>query len=295
MPSRFTTLAIVAFWLATSSWWFYQEIGVHLWPGEPPPFIIDLLDEVRSQGGVPIRWTVYRDNYKLGEPRDDNKKKVGYAITEVKYEDQDDLFALENDFNFTDMGNVLNLAQVRKIKSTYRVTRSGALHSIKAELELDVKLGAKISIKVQVDGTVKNRRFSPKWRIVVPGLAEEELQTNSVEVSLRGSVLNPLHPLNRISDLRPGQSWSLPLVDPLADSVMAHVLKQTSGVKILQARVLPETRKLTWGVSEVPCLVIDYRNEEINACTWVRQSDGLVLQQEVVSAQGERLILHREP
>ena len=50
-----------------------------------------------------------------------------------------------------------------------------------------------------------------------------------------------------------------------------------------------------WDNRAVPCLVIEYRKgKEITARTWVRKSDGLVLQQEA-SNLGFEMILQRKP
>src|SRR5262245_26895027 len=98
MPSRFFCLSIVAFWLATTGWWFYQEVGLPLWYDEPPPFTIDLADEVRAASGT-ITWQVLKDNQPVGSPLDQTEK-AGTAFTEVRYLKQSDLFELIGKFDF---------------------------------------------------------------------------------------------------------------------------------------------------------------------------------------------------
>jgi hypothetical protein len=44
----------------------------------------------------------------------------------------------------------------------------------------------------------------------------------------------------------------------------------------------------------VPCRIIEYSGDEASGRTWVRESDGLVLQQEI-TIDGKNLILEREP
>ena len=53
---------------------------------------------------------------------------------------------------------------------------------------------------------------------------------------------------------------------------------------------------MTWGKKEVACLVIEYREpgKDVSARTWVRKSDGLVLQQEA-NHLGFAMILQRVP
>src|SRR5437879_3167651 len=49
MPSRWVCLSIVAFWLAPTGWLFWTDVLPELTPGQPPPFTIDLLDEVNQK------------------------------------------------------------------------------------------------------------------------------------------------------------------------------------------------------------------------------------------------------
>ena len=49
MPSRPITALIVLFWLATLGWIGYRDLWPRLNPGEVPPFVIELEDELTSQ------------------------------------------------------------------------------------------------------------------------------------------------------------------------------------------------------------------------------------------------------
>src|SRR5207253_2067046 len=55
MPPRWMTWAIVAFWLATTTWLVVREVAPRWRAGEPPPYTIDLTDEVSRQD---IHWIV---------------------------------------------------------------------------------------------------------------------------------------------------------------------------------------------------------------------------------------------
>jgi hypothetical protein len=276
----------------TAGWWFWQEFAGTFWPGEPPPYSIELADEIRTHG-APIRWSVFRDDKPILTPPVIDQK-VGYSVNEISYEAKDESYTLNGKFEFT---GVLTggPAQVRKVLSMYHITPTGALRSLRVEVVVELRVAVLNStIRATVEGDVVERHLRPHWRIETPWAAPQNLETEPVEVSSRGSVLNPLHPVNRIRGLRPGQSWRMPLLDPLADSISARVMGTAPGARYLQAAVLAETQLLDWNQAKVPCLVITYRGDDTNAATWVRRSDGMVLQQEVISHNAERLVLQRD-
>jgi hypothetical protein len=115
----------------------------------------------------------------------------------------------------------------------------------------------------------------------------------SVPVSSQGAVLLPLHPVRHIHGLRPGQRWRVPVVDPLDDLLAAVVPGGQRELTYLDARVLPETQHMMWSNQDQECLIIEYTGEELSARTWVRRSDGLVLEQEVTKS-GDTWVLRRE-
>src|SRR5262249_10575604 len=84
MPSRYTVMLIVAFWLGTSSWLFYHDLWPRLTPGVPPPFSIDLADEAQAQ---PILWVVNH-----------NGRRTGRAYIKTEYLKDRDLFSIEGEF-----------------------------------------------------------------------------------------------------------------------------------------------------------------------------------------------------
>ena len=108
----------------------------------------------------------------------------------------------------------------------------------------------------------------------------------------------PLHPVNRISGLKPGQEWRVPVFDPVSDS-MASLTGGAGEVRFLRAKVRPQTEMLLWTNAETPCLVVDYQEEnarkedKMTAETWVRAADGLVLKQ-VADLSGTRWEMTRE-
>src|SRR5205814_2135048 len=89
MPSRFFSLVIVAFWLATSSWLVQKDVWPTVETGAPP-FGYDLIDEAPGGNVPPIRWGIYRTQGTGAQ------KRIGRASTWVVYRQHDDTFELHN-------------------------------------------------------------------------------------------------------------------------------------------------------------------------------------------------------
>src|SRR5436309_3009266 len=119
MPPRFVTVLVVLFWLGTSAWFFQREVWPSLRSGDPPPFVIDLVDEAHHQQ---ILWDVLQGD-----------KKVGKAITHIAYDQADDSFRLEGQFVLTGLAG--GVARV-EVKSMYRVTREGDLREVSAHVDV---------------------------------------------------------------------------------------------------------------------------------------------------------------
>jgi hypothetical protein len=107
------------------------------------------------------------------------------------------------------------------------------------------------------------------------------------------SILLPLHPVNRIRGLRPGQSWTLRIFDPLADSLGA--LQGSGGeLRILRAKVSESIQPFNWGRrKEIECLQIHYEGEDMKAITWVGTERGQVVCQEV-TFDNQRWVMYRD-
>ncbi len=67
--------------------------------------------------------------------------------------------------------------------------------------------------------------------------------------------------------------------DPLAESIMA--VAGVSEPDSLEAGVLENPEELIWNGASTMCLVIEYRGKNEVARTFVRESDGLVIRQEM--------------
>jgi hypothetical protein len=290
MPSRFVTLAIFVFWLATTGWMVYREVLPSLLEtGEPPPFTIDLADEVSAQA---ITWKVLQKG-----------EEIGMARTAV-HRQPDRTFLLAGEFkpqHLKPFGIDLKRLgiDIKKLQSTYAVTRAGDLRALEARVAL---VSGTTIIEVRLHGQVEKGMFTPA--IAIEGLEMKGVRfprLSAVPVSGHGSVLNPLHPLNRLKGLREGQHWVQPLIDPLAAALEATAssmpwmfMPSKPALRDLHARV--EAAVLAWDGADVACWKIGYREpgKDESARTWVRRSDGLVLQQEATQA-GMELVLQRLP
>lgn len=281
MPPRHLILAILAFWVATTGWLFYRDLWPRLRPGEPPPFVIDLADEVSEQK---IFWRVFQNG----------EDKGGYAFSWVHYRPDDDTFDVSSEFKLFSKGKGTGADKQTEadqvFESTYRVTPEGVFRQINAKVSIKIQ---GIEIQARITGRVDGPLFRPHLHLTSPAV-EVDRDLKPVAMSRRGSVLNPLQPLNRIQGLRPGQRWRVPLIDPLQDALSAFSGRPAE-IGFLDAEVLPQLQTLTWGTRKTTdaCLVIAYQGEDRQARTWVRASDGLVLRQEA-SHHGATLTLERD-
>jgi hypothetical protein len=232
--------------------------------------------------------------------------------TQVIYHEEDDTFAFHSDLRRSlDLKFAFFATlRVKHLSNEFRVQRNGDLVATRTDLEAVVEAGShmpfagalpegeKFSLRARVQGTVRDGTFVARGWVDSPFTKQQDFTLEPVPVSGGAAVLNPLHPVNRLVNVRPGQSWRMPLVDPLADAVRQTLPKGAGFLNTqptyLNAEVLHERKTLTWQKQEVTCLVIEYRGDhDFTARTWVRESDGLVLRQEATQG-GETLTLERE-
>ena len=269
MPSRLGVLAIVFFWMVSTGWLIMREILPLFRTGEPPAFFIDVTDEV---GGTTISWRILHKG-----------AKVGAGFSQVRPR-PDRTFELTTDLHFETFK--ILIFEVKRISGRYRVTPKGHL----LEVATTVKLGgANDDLKAEVKGKVENGVLTPHIYIngVKPDLAM--LNPSPINVAGHGNVLNTMHLLNKIPGLKEGQWWKVPLLDPLGAIMPGKNLT----IPMLVAEVA--TAELAWQGQQVACFRIDYSEpgKRATAHTWVRRSDGLVLQQEGKHRDME-LVLVRE-
>jgi hypothetical protein len=290
MPSRWLTVMIVLFWLATTGWLFWHELWPQWRPGEPPPFHIDLVEEVQRGGTLKIPWTVERDS---GDG--EGAQKVFNALTWAEYHPEDDTFSLHAEFKALQSKDAprvsLATVQVKRMKSEYQVNRQGQLRSLHADIEGELRLSGS-PLGGSLWGEVHEDQFFAHYRLSLGDIPVEG-DLKPVPVSYHGSILMPLHPVNRIHGLRAGRTWRQALVDPFRD-VFPTVSGLTGGVHYLQARVLEQPQVLDVGKNAATCLVIEYTGEDMmSAKTWVEQDSERVQRQEFTLVK-EQWIIQRD-
>jgi hypothetical protein len=277
MPPRWLCLLIVLFWLACNGWLFWRDLLPRVVPGQPPPYTIDVVEEAQTQRRERVQrsaigWAVYR-----------NDERVLEASLFVEHPDRE-VFELKADFK-PPRGSppvAVNGILLQRMISTYRVSSRGDLLGIHAHIialpELPV-LGIDTRLVITVAGDVEKGWLRPQRTIKGLGSRAGPFDLPEMAAPRGGSVLLPLHPVKRLRDLRPTQTWQVTLLDPLGHPL---ALQGFGGeAPLLQARVRAEEEEYTRNrYRAVPCLVIDAEGDGVKVSTWVRRSDGTVLRQD---------------
>lgn len=291
MPPRVAVAGIVAFWLATTAYVGYRDVWPRVFASGPPPVTIELADEAKQN--VPARWALSR-----------NGEKLGRLSTLMKYHDADDAFQFTYRYSHLRLEQGGVTLEAPEAISDVRMTRAGDLkeQTMTAKVKVSFRGVPFAEGTIDVRGAVANG--------VLTGRAELKSSLRDLAADLdpvpvpRGQPLNPLQPVNRISNVRGGQRWVVNEYNPLQDAVTDLVRKQLakSGLPFgtakpkdsLLAEVGGSPQTLTWQNQEVECWVIEYRrNADAIARTWVRTADGKVLRQEAFEG-GEALAFDRE-
>lgn len=259
MPSRWVCLAILVFWAASTSWFFVREVLPKLRTGVAPPYTIDLADEV---GANTISWIILHDG-----------KSVGSGLSRVRRL-EDRTFELISEFRFDELKS-FPFIEPRSLRGIYRVSPEGSLLGLVSKLK--IRTHPLIPEVVTLEGDVKDGMLHS--RFLMDGLDPKMFQPNPVPVPGSGNVLNPMHLVNKIAGLEVGQTWKLPLFDPLAAGISGIPL---GGHALTELSAHVEAGDLLWTAEMVPCHLIAYHgpNGNLHARTWVRRSDAVVLQQE---------------
>jgi hypothetical protein len=325
MPSRPVTALIVLGWLAALGWFTERELWPILFPSEAPPFVIDLGDEVTSQLGEEHRgpnddlmaqdvrmrrrpdvlWAILRHD----ESKDEDVR-IGRAETRLRYYAEDNSFDLESRIVNLQLKGLVTV-EVPELYTAYRLNRrgeflgmrvQGAVHLLFVGNSRPIDSGT-----IRLAGRVEDNKVIWEGEIKsgVLGIIKPEFEPINAP---NGAILNPLHPLPKIKNVRPGRRWRMPVVDPLGDALqpaIAAALKQF-GVgqnidlkkimprqQFLDAEILNETAEVLLNGQPHTCRIIEFRGEGSVARTFVRVTDGAVMRQEA-STRGERIVLQRE-
>lgn len=269
-----------------------------------PSYAIDLMDEARKQGQTDIQWRVFYEKKTSADSRGDRDpggEPTFTATTEVNYREKpDDSFAFQMEFS-PRKGRFryfkVGILQIKEMTSLYRVNRAGQLLEMEAQFDFSLEK-IKTDFRLKLEGRVENEKFYSSYRVQSP-LLEEDLVQNlpTLKMNYQGSILQPLHPVNRIRGIRPGQTWTMPMINPLQDALKASQGWGQAEVQVeyVLARVSPKTQLLPDCEYSIPCYVIDYEDSrDMNPRTWVQVSTGLVLRQEATPLPGTRMIMQRK-
>jgi hypothetical protein len=332
MPSRWLRVLIVGFWLTTTGWLFWHDLWPNWQPGQPPPFSIDPVEEVSKGDPLMIYWSVQRQGKGEVKP-----SKVFRASTCVIYRSAEDAYVLRahldakqlivSDAARKSAAAVSKPLTINELTSNYVVGRGGELRSLDAEVKATYHLDrlgetlspllrsllqsalqrkqqgspSSVDVSARIIGEVRDDRFFAHCHADLPSARPLEFDLPPAPVSHVGSVLMPLHPVNHIRGLRPGQRWRQPLIDPLRDA-FAGLPGFSGGARTLNAHVLEEPRILPLGEEgkrgyrKTHCLVIEYRDEDNQEVgrTWVEQDSERVQRQEA-TLDDVLWIMQRDP
>src|SRR6266853_756611 len=197
MPPRSIVAAVLLFWLGANGWMFYREVWPHWRSGEPPPYTIDLTEEL---GHASVRWDILKKD-----------RRIGYATSRVERQ-RDRTYKLHIQFHF-DKFRVMIL-EVHKLSGVYHVTEDGELLGLSSHTALAIKdkLGS-LEMEFEMKGQVEGGQLVPEIFFNREKLALGDLK---MPVAGQGGALNPLHPLNRLPGLSEGRRWRITLFDPLS-------------------------------------------------------------------------------
>lgn len=271
MPPRLLCPIILAFWLGMMAWLFQRDIWPRLAPGEPPPFTTNLADAKSRGARFPTNWTAQR--------KGPSGKTEDYRILLFSRYDKDDhYFEYRARWEPGKSGAAeQRLFQLGRFISNYRVwEHDGTLKEFDVEVEMRAGVAGVPAQKASFIGVIDGRVCNLSWQRGNDG--NDHTGFEPFPVSLRGVVLMPLHPLDWMTGLRPGQKWGVPAFDPLGH---AGVLSPKPAPAWVNAHVRTERVGRRWKGKEIDCLVVDYSSENLSGSTWVDATDSRVLFMEV--------------
>ena len=295
MPSRLGVVGILLFWIATTGYILYREVGPRwFFDDGPPPLRIDLVDEAAQ--AVPTKWSIYRGT-----------QKVGALSSRMEYVAADDTFRFVNQYQRVNFDFEKVTILIPRLETRVRVTRAGELREQELNGDLEV-LVAKVKLggaTANVESRVVDGQLVGQCQLTNSPFGNIDRPLDPVPVRA-GEVLHPMMPVNRLQDVRPGRRWTVRVADPLQESMLA-LFEERAKQSPLLAAALPRRQQQEWlaEVSDRPetlerksgerveCWVIEYRTEEIQARTWVNVVDGRVMRQEA-TFMGEHLVFERD-
>jgi hypothetical protein len=268
--SRWSNIAVVLLWLATMSWLIVVKVLPPLWIGEPPSYQT-ILEAQREE--PPVGWRILW-----------NGRPVGWAVSRTETL-PDELAEVRSRVRFQGVSfDDLVPGWVRSLTGQ----ATAGLGSIDADTEnvltldpLGRLLGFQSSVsfapfdeKVELVGHVEGQALELSVR---SGTLSYRTTTYLPSEALLGSALSPQ---SRLPGLRLGQTWTVPVYNPL---------RPREPLEILEARV-ESVEPIAWHDRMEDAWLVVYRadsgsasGEKARGRLWVRRGrqDGVVLKQEV--------------
>lgn len=286
MPPRSIVTAILGFWLAANGWLVYREVWPYWRPGEPPPYTIDLTEELGSSS---VDWQILK-----------NDRPIGNAIAHIERQ-RGRIYRLRTEYHFDKLR--LSKLAIRQLTTTYYVNPEGDLLGLGTKARIAFLHGKlpDTETEIAMEAWVHDGMLEP--RLMLDKMPLGWLGDAKVPIERRGGVINPLHPLNRLPGLTVGRHWRIALFDPIGalgeamGSQFQEAFDLLKGLTVHELFADVKADTLAWDGAEVACFKIEYRKPgapDLVAATWVRRRDGLVLQQFSRDALTE-LTLRRTP
>jgi len=305
MYSRWFSVAVVMFWIATMGWLIHHKILPPLVVGDPPTYRSIIAD--RQAIEQPAGWMIYLDGQPLGwatsRPRLLDNGVTEFRsfvhLTRLPIEEitpawmKSLLQMIDRDHGLEELAMNVDVEGSLEIDPLGRLIGfdSKALfgHDASRRDPLGKMLAGEIDsrFRINIQGTVEGRQLKLKVR------SGDFVYNTSTYLSPDALMSDALTPQARLPDLKVGQTWTVPVYSPLRPP--------TSPVEVLHAKV--ERREpIVWKDSVVPAYLIVFHtdpgseltnNREARAKAWV-DLDGNVLKQELLLLDA-RLTFERLP
>src|SRR5947208_2624984 len=150
MPSRWLSLAIIAFWLGTNGWLFYHDIWPTLRPNQPPPMTIDIVQEARRSEEI-IPWAVTQ-----------NGRPVFAAKTSIRRLGPDEFELVAEYRRRRDhVPAIIVWCAVARMHSSYRVTSNGNLLALGVTMDGELRLRGVGPVSASIEGEVRSGQLTP--------------------------------------------------------------------------------------------------------------------------------------
>jgi hypothetical protein len=271
MNNRWFNTAVVVFWLATMSWLVKEKVLPSFVIGEPPSY----LEVIEAQNREPaVGWEIFLDG-----------RRIGWALTETK--------RLPTRLTEIHGRAHFDVLPVQAVMPAWLQPFSRLLGKSPPELKMDGR--SELSIDtfgrlLRFDSAVHVEPWDEMVSIhgaVDEGQLKCDVRTGEFSFAYvfplppKSLLSDALSPQSRLPGLHVGQTWTVPVFNPLWPS--------TSPIEIIHATV-EESEPIVWGGVKTETRRVVYRrdpgsgpkgSQKPQGQLWVGR-DGAVLRQEVI-------------